>query len=51
MAKVSLEQIMGGGQCALYEADGGAWKINAMEAIKAYLVKELEGFDNFIIIS
>jgi hypothetical protein len=41
----------GGVQCALYEADGGAWKISAMEAIKAYLIRELEGFDNFIIIS
>lgn len=41
----------GGVQCALFEADGGAWKIAAMEAIKAYLIKELEGFDNFIIIS
>lgn len=41
----------GGVQCALFEADGGAWKIGAMEAIKAYLTKELEGFDNFIIIS
>ena len=41
----------GGVQCALFEADGGAWKIGAMEAIKAYLVRELEGFDNFIIIS
>lgn len=41
----------GGVQCALFEADGGAWKISAMEAIKTYLIKELEGFDNFIIIS
>jgi hypothetical protein len=41
----------GGVQCALFEADGGAWKINAMEAIKAYLIRELEGFDNFIVIS
>ena len=41
----------GGVQCALFEADGGAWKIGAMEAIKAYLVKELEGFDDFIVIS
>ena len=40
-----------GVQCALFEADGGAWKIGATEAIKAYLVKELEGFDNFVIIS
>lgn len=41
----------GGVQCALFEADGGAWKISAMEAIKEYLIKELEDFDNFIIIS
>ena len=38
-------------QCALFEADGGAWKIAAMEAIKAYLIRELEGIDNFIVIS
>ena len=38
-------------QCALFEADGGAWKIGAMEAIKEYLIRELEGFDNLIIIS
>ena len=41
----------GGVQCALFEADGGAWKISAMEAIKEYLTKELEGLGNFIIIS
>ena len=40
-----------GVQCALFEADGGAWKIGAMEAIKTYLIRELEDFDNFIIIS
>lgn len=40
-----------GVQCALFEADGGAWKIRAMEEIKAYLVKELDGYDNFIVIS
>jgi hypothetical protein len=45
------DSSVGGVQCALFEADGGAWKISAMEAIKAYFVKELEGFDNFIIIS
>lgn len=38
-------------QCALYEADGGAWKIAAMEGIKAYLVKELADYEQFIIIS
>lgn len=38
-------------QCALYEADGGAWKIAAMEGIRTYLIRELEGFDNFTVIS
>lgn len=38
-------------QCALYEADGGAWKIDAMENIKNYLVNALSEYDNFIIIS
>lgn len=38
-------------QCALFEADGGAWKLDAMEAIHAFLLNNLEGFDNFIIIS
>lgn len=38
-------------QCALYEADGGAWKIEAMENIKNYLVNELAEYTNFIIIS
>lgn len=41
----------GGVQCALFEADGGAWKLDAMEAIHAYLRENLEGFDNFIVIS
>lgn len=40
-----------GVQCALYEADGGAWQLAAMESIKAYLRKELEGYDNLTIIS
>ena len=41
----------GGIQCALYEADGGAWKISAMEAIKAYLTEALKEYSGFIIIS
>ena len=45
------EDKLRGIQCALFEADGGAWKIKAMDAIKAYLMNALEGFDNFIIIS
>lgn len=38
-------------QCALFEADGGAWKNEAMKAIKAYLAKELAEYPNFIVIS
>lgn len=45
------DSSVGGVQCALFEADGGAWKIDAMEAIKAYLISALEGNDNFIVIS
>ena len=41
----------GGVQCALFEADGGAWKISAMESIKAYLTEALKEYTNFIIIS
>lgn len=37
-------------QCALFEADGGAWKLEAMQAIKAYLDSELEGVAGFTII-
>ena len=38
-------------QCALFEADGGAWKIGAMESIKAYLTEALKDYPDFIIIS
>jgi len=42
----------GGVDCALYEADGGAWKIQAMKKIKDYLEYELSNLaDRFIIIS
>ena len=41
----------GGVQCALFEADGGAWKISAMESIKAYLTEALKEYSGFIIIS
>lgn len=41
----------GGIQCALFEADGGAWKIDAMENIRDYLSEALKDFPNFIIIS
>ncbi len=38
-------------QCALFEADGGAWKIEAMKSIKEYLKEQLEGIEGFIVIS
>ena len=37
-------------QCALFEADGGAWKLEAMQNIKKYLEAELMGYPNFIVI-
>lgn len=44
-------QDRNGIQCALYEADGGVWKIDAMRRIKAYLEAALEGTDGYIVIS
>lgn len=38
-------------QCGLFEADGGAWKLQAMNNIKMYLEAELEDVDGFIVIS
>lgn len=40
-----------GVQCALFEADGGAWKLKAMENIKEYLVRELDGLKQFTVIA
>lgn len=44
-------RMQSGSQCALYEADGGAWKIVAMESIKNWLEQRLEGMDNVKIIA
>lgn len=44
-------QDRNGIQCALYEADGGAWKIDAMRKIKTYLEAALEGMEGYIVIS
>ena len=35
---------------ALFEADGGAWRIVAMKSIKAYLEEQLKGIENIIIL-
>lgn len=37
--------------CALYEADGGAWKMEAMRNIHEYLTTELAGIPGLLIIS
>ena len=38
-------------QCALFESDGGAWMIEAMESIKEYLAESLKDVDGLIVIS
>lgn len=42
---------MGGISCAIFEADGGAWKLEAMDRIRFYLERELEGCDFITVIS
>ena len=37
--------------CALFEADGGAWQMEAMQNIKSYLQEELKELDQFTIIA
>lgn len=37
--------------CGLFEADGGAWKIEAKDAIRVYLAENLAGIENLIILS
>lgn len=38
-------------QCAIFEADGGAWKNSAANSIKSYLVTELADYPHFTVIS
>ena len=40
-----------GVECAVFEADGGAWKNAAMENIKKYLQLELSDLPQFTVIS
>lgn len=40
-----------GPKCAIFEADGGAWRNDAMKKIKIYLQEELKEIDNIEIIS
>jgi hypothetical protein len=37
--------------CAIFEADGGAWKVEATQRIKDYLMRELEEYPQFTVIS
>lgn len=37
--------------CAVFEADGGAWKMDATQAIKEYLQREFDGMPQFTVIS
>lgn len=37
--------------CAIFEADGGAWKMDATQTIKEYLQRELDGMPQFTVIS
>lgn len=40
-----------GVECAIFEADGGTWQIEAMQNVKSYLEKELEGMEGFTVIA
>lgn len=40
-----------GVECALFEADGGAWRNSAMKNVKEYLERELGEFPEFTVIS
>lgn len=40
-----------GVECGIFEADGGAWKLDAMQTIKNYLKEELKEFPQFTVIS
>lgn len=46
-----LDENNMGVTCALYDADGGAWKHVAKERVRAYLEEQLKGKGNIIVIS
>lgn len=41
----------GGVQLALYEADGGRWKMDAMRAVKEYLMEQLKEFPDITVLA
>lgn len=46
-----MKEVGGNVGCALFEADGGAWKMGAMQNIKAYLENALANEDGFTVIA
>ena len=38
-------------ECALFEADGGAWRNDAMDSIKEYLETALEDVEGLMVIA
>ncbi|MCM1128222.1 MAG: hypothetical protein NC429_17360 [Lachnospiraceae bacterium] len=49
--RVRDDERLGGVACALYEADGGAWKNVAKANIKTFLEEHLKGVENVMVIS
>lgn len=49
--RVKDDERSGGVACALYEADGGAWKNEAKDNIKAFLETHLKDVKNVMVIS
>lgn len=46
-----MKEDRGGISCALFEADGGAWELDAVRAIADYLRNALAQWPNFIVLS
>lgn len=46
-----MKEDRGGTVCAIFEADGGAWKNEAMKNIKDYLAEQLKNYPMFKVIS
>ena len=46
-----MRQSSNGVNCALFEADGGAWKIDAVMRVKTYLENSLEGVEGITVIA
>ena len=46
-----MRNTQSGVSCALFEADGGAWKLQAVHEIAAYLKAELDGMENISVLS